>query len=669
MARRRFKLINAGGNSVEVNDLTAAVTWATVPDANISQSSVTQHEAALSITESQISDFGTNIGNTFTATQYIAKTSGPHLVLRDSDNIADSNQSVGWIRWEGSDLLRMGFVGYGSSGNKVLSVNNDIGDITLSPTTKVTVTGNLTIDPDSVGPMLDLGDGAGATGDILLKFNMDRSWQFEQFSTGASTALYLRSNTDGKAFRIVGPAGNVHFNWVVSDAGQPTSYVYNNLGTQYLAFYHNGTNAALESSTGAISLDPANGLTWAYTPGTTGELRQYSSTGAHYVRLYHTTANAYLNSSSGGIYLDSASGLTNLYNNGVDSVLRVWGSLGANRIDVSHDDTDGIVSTSAGKLKLSPQTYVEIASGVDLNWENASQPWLTLDSTSSGDNWTDQGAGISVGESGKKGSAAIHMTYNGNGSGYIGMGTVDNTVFTGGRPGAGHFDFTYNNHNILVGGRLFPGLDGGTTQSTRYIDTPTAYGSINVAGTTTAYAGYSINNDIHFMSNGTTHGLFNGGSTEWMIQSTDDSSVKLFFNNIEEIRTQNSDATGNTAGAEVKKHDQNWIDVGYNVMPREQTNASFTWSAAECGGYAYYNNSTAYTITLASTTDIPTDARMEVIQLGTGNITISAGTNTLYWFAGSGAPSTGNRTVGAGGWATIHKYAATVFFITGTGIT
>jgi hypothetical protein len=40
----------------EVNDLTASVTWANVPDANITQSSVTQHEGALSITESQISD-------------------------------------------------------------------------------------------------------------------------------------------------------------------------------------------------------------------------------------------------------------------------------------------------------------------------------------------------------------------------------------------------------------------------------------------------------------------------------------------------------------------------------------------------------------------------------------------------------------------------------------
>jgi hypothetical protein len=44
--------------TAESNDLSSVVTWANVPDANITQSSVTQHQAALSITESQITDLG-----------------------------------------------------------------------------------------------------------------------------------------------------------------------------------------------------------------------------------------------------------------------------------------------------------------------------------------------------------------------------------------------------------------------------------------------------------------------------------------------------------------------------------------------------------------------------------------------------------------------------------
>jgi predicted XRE-type DNA-binding protein len=57
-----------GTGAAETNDLTAAVTWANVPDANITQSSVTQHQAALSITESQVSDLGSYITGNQTIT-------------------------------------------------------------------------------------------------------------------------------------------------------------------------------------------------------------------------------------------------------------------------------------------------------------------------------------------------------------------------------------------------------------------------------------------------------------------------------------------------------------------------------------------------------------------------------------------------------------------------
>ncbi|MGP5324926.1 hypothetical protein [Vreelandella titanicae] len=52
-------------------------------------------------------------------------------------------------------------------------------------------------------------------------------------------------------------------------------------------------------------------------------------------------------------------------------------------------------------------------------------PWLTLDSPASGEVGVEQCAGISIGESGKKGAAALHLTYTGDGRGHIGMGVVD----------------------------------------------------------------------------------------------------------------------------------------------------------------------------------------------------------------------------------------------------
>lgn len=58
---------------------------------------------------------------------------------------------------------------------------------------------------------------------------------------------------------------------------------------------------------------------------------------------------------------------------------------------------------------------------IDIIKDNA---WLTLESSSSGANGGEQGAGISIGEGGKKGSAVLHLTYTGDGRGHIGMGTV-----------------------------------------------------------------------------------------------------------------------------------------------------------------------------------------------------------------------------------------------------
>ena len=80
--------------TTETNDLTAAVTWANVPDANITQTSVTQHQAALSITQSQItdldhytdSDVDTHL-NTSTATtnQILSWTGTDYAWVADSD--------------------------------------------------------------------------------------------------------------------------------------------------------------------------------------------------------------------------------------------------------------------------------------------------------------------------------------------------------------------------------------------------------------------------------------------------------------------------------------------------------------------------------------------------------------------------------------------------------
>jgi len=66
--------LNWATPSTETNDLTASVTWANVPDANITESSVTQHEAALSVAHTQVTGLGT--AATTASTDYATAAQG-----------------------------------------------------------------------------------------------------------------------------------------------------------------------------------------------------------------------------------------------------------------------------------------------------------------------------------------------------------------------------------------------------------------------------------------------------------------------------------------------------------------------------------------------------------------------------------------------------------------
>jgi hypothetical protein len=142
---------DAGYLTAETNDLTAAVTWANVPDANITQSSVTQHQAALSVTESQISDLGT----------YVVETSATGSAEIPSGTTAqrDGTPAAGYLRFnttdssfEGYDGSAWGAIGggggaTGGGGDQVFYENGQTitTSYTLTTNTNAMSTGPLTV--------------------------------------------------------------------------------------------------------------------------------------------------------------------------------------------------------------------------------------------------------------------------------------------------------------------------------------------------------------------------------------------------------------------------------------------------------------------------------------------------------------------------------------------
>ena len=114
--------------TAETNDLSTAVTWANVPDANITETSVTQHQTALSITENQISDLGTYLtasditgkadltGATFTGT-----ITAPNVDISTTGTVT-TNIATGISSLGSTKTLNLG-TGYGGSLAGLTTVN------------------------------------------------------------------------------------------------------------------------------------------------------------------------------------------------------------------------------------------------------------------------------------------------------------------------------------------------------------------------------------------------------------------------------------------------------------------------------------------------------------------------------------------------------------------
>jgi|GEM_PF-2966201 hypothetical protein len=92
----------------------------------------------------------------------------------------------------------------------------------------------------------------------------------------------------------------------------------------------------------------------------------------------------------------------------------------------------------------SPEEALEVNGNI-ITTADGSLPHIVLDSTSSGDNWTAQGAYISIGENGALGSASMHLTYTGDGFGYSGAGTVATGI-----PAGGYWRYAYNSQAIYT---------------------------------------------------------------------------------------------------------------------------------------------------------------------------------------------------------------------------
>jgi len=225
-----------GALTAEVNDLSSAVTWANVPDANITETSVTQHESALSITESQISDLGS----------YLTSVSASDLnsisidALSDVDTTTTAPTDGQVLAWDAANsVFAPSDTGGGGDVNQnafstitVLGSSNIVADSTTDTlnfvqgngivlstdpaTDTITITSNINPGASTFSQLTDVQAANGLTIDRIYKQAIVRlttgaigftAYTFNSHYSGSNPTIYALSGTT-IAFDLNGAPGH-----------------------------------------------------------------------------------------------------------------------------------------------------------------------------------------------------------------------------------------------------------------------------------------------------------------------------------------------------------------------------------------------------------------------------------------------------------------------------
>lgn len=273
-----------GALTAEVNDLTAAVTWANVPDGNITESSVTQHQAAISITESQISDLQSYL--TSISASDLNTISIDALSDVDTTTAAPSNNQV--LAWNGSAWVPADPAEGGGGGdpdqNIWQNISGDSGTVTANTTTDtLTIEGGTNITTSAANDTITI-DFSGTLGSSTFTGLTDVTTASLDVSKIYMPAIaMLTVDNDGTTAYTF----NSHYS-----GNNPTLYALS--GTTIAFDLSNATGHPFEIQN--PSSNPYNtGLVHVDTDGTvsTGSNAQGKSSGVLYWQIPETISGTY----------------------------------------------------------------------------------------------------------------------------------------------------------------------------------------------------------------------------------------------------------------------------------------------------------------------------------------------------------------------------------------
>ena len=112
----------------------------------------------------------------------------------------------------------------------------------------------------------------------------------------------------------------------------------------------------------------------------------------------------------------------------------------------------------------------------------------------------------------------------------------------------------------------------------------------------------------------------------------------------------------------------NGFAIGYRDIPQVSFSGNTTISLADAGKHYYSTQSTNFTLTVANNSSVAFSigAAINIVNQGTGTITIAPGVGVTMYLAGNS--TSGSRTLASYGMATIQKVATDTWFAVGVGL-
>lgn len=211
----------------------------------------------------------------------------------------------------------------------------------------------------------------------------------------------------------------------------------------------------------------------------------------------------------------------------------------------------------------------------------------------------------------------------------------------------------------------------GTTNILRYDHSNTHWNFF--AYTVTAVGDFDCaNGNVKAVESGTSFVLQNSAD-ENVLVGTPNAEATLYYNDVTELATAQHDANYTLSGATLKDHSGTVRAVGFANSPFINVAASVTLNELHATSSLHKTSGgTGVQITLPAATSgavFPVDSTVPFYNRDTEDVDILQDTGvTLYHFTGSGAPQTGNRVVSQGGAVQISRVSATIYYITGSGI-